>query len=229
MNGLGPIDGTGNGLANVIVGSDEANRLFGLGENDDLRSGDGNDYLDGGTGADRMAGGDGDDTYVVDNAGDVVVEAAGFGTDTVRTTLSLELAAFVEKLVLDGSATDGTGNDLANRIEGNDAANRLFGRGEADVLIGAGGNDTLDGGTGTDRMEGGAGDDLYLVDSAGDQVIEGSDSGRDTVRAAISYALTANVEDLVLEGAGLVGTGNGLANTITAAASGSPARRRRGR
>ena len=163
-----------------------------------------------------MAGGDGDDTYVVDNAGDVLVEAAGAGTDTVRTTISLALAAIFENLVLVGSAAEGTGNDLANRIEGNDADNRLVGGGDADVLIGAGGNDTLDGGTGADRMSGGADDDLYLVDNARDQVIEGSDSGRDTVRAAISYALTANVEDLLLEGAGLVGTGNGLANTITA-------------
>ena len=37
---------------------------------------DGNDTLNGGAGADTLIGGAGNDTYVVDNAGDVVTEAA---------------------------------------------------------------------------------------------------------------------------------------------------------
>lgn len=100
-------------------------------------------------------------------------------------------------------------------IRGGPADDNLQGLGGNDVLYGEGGNDTLDGGTGADRMEGGSGDDTYHVDNSGDLVVEASNAGTDTVRASISYTLTANVENLVLTGtANLNGTGNGLANTL---------------
>ena len=61
--------------------------------------------LDGGAGADTMIGGAGNDTYVVDNAGDVVIENAGEGTDTVqRVDHTYPLAANVENLTLDRTA-----------------------------------------------------------------------------------------------------------------------------
>ena len=40
-----------------------------------------------------MAGGAGNDTYFVDNAGDVVNEAAGQGTDTVMASVNYSLTA----------------------------------------------------------------------------------------------------------------------------------------
>jgi Ca2+-binding RTX toxin-like protein len=66
-------------------------------------------------------------------------------------------------------------------------------------------------------MEGGDNNDTYYVGSAGDTVIEQLNGGTDEVNSSISYVLTANVEDLVLEvGAGDIdGTGNSLDNEIT--------------
>ena len=64
-------------------------------------------------------------------------------------------------------------------------------------------------------MYGLTGNDTYFVDNAGDIVIENLNEGNDTISASVNYALTANVEALVLQGAGnLSGTGNALANSI---------------
>ncbi|MBO3759451.1 calcium-binding protein [Ciceribacter sp. L1K22] len=207
----------GNGGADTLIGGNGNDSLDG-GSGDDLLQGDaGNDTLDGGTGADTMEGGTGDDTYHVDDAGDVVSEDDGAGTDIVRAAISYVLTANVENLTLTGSGNiSGTGNDLDNTIIANAGDNTLSGGGGDDDLYGADGSDIIDGGTGADMMDGGTGDDTYYVDNAGDTVVEGSGAGTDTVRATISYTLADNVEKLILAGtSGLSGTGNGLANTLT--------------
>ena len=91
----------------------------------------------------------------------------------------------------------------------------LTGNSGANVLTGLAGNDTLNGGAGADTLVGGAGNDTYVVDNAGDVVTENADEGTDTVQAAVTYTLAANVENLTLTGNGNInGTGNALDNVI---------------
>jgi Ca2+-binding RTX toxin-like protein len=117
------VGGNGADTPMLTAGADHA---FGNG---------GNDTLDGGAGPDTLEGGTGEDHYIVDDLGDVVVEAPGGGTDTVRALMSYTLGSEVEHLRLIGAGADsGTGNELANMITGNAANNSLSG------LIG---NDTL--------------------------------------------------------------------------------------
>ncbi|MGF9760250.1 calcium-binding protein [Microvirga sp. 0TCS3.31] len=197
LTGSKALKGTGNALANTITGNS------------------GHNILDGKAGADRLAGGKGNDTYIVDNAADRVTEKAGEGLDTVQASVSYILGAHVENLILLGGALFGTGNELANSVTGNALDNRLDGAAGNDTLDGGAGRDTLAGGLGADRLLGGDGDDLYEVDEAGDVVVEGAGGGTDTVRATIDYTLSGDVENLVLLGAALRGTGNVRANTIT--------------
>ena len=146
--------------------------------------------LDGGLGADTLIGGLGNDTYIVDNAGDVIVENLSEGTDLVQAGISYTLSANVENLTLTGTgAINGTGNSLDNIITGNSLANILTG---------------------------GAGNDTYVVDNAGDVVVENASEGTDLVQSSISYTLGSDVENLTLTGTGVInGTGNSLDNVIT--------------
>lgn len=204
----GAINGSGNALDNILIGNASANILTGGAGNDWIEGGAGNDTLDGGIGADVMIGGAGNDTYVVDDAGDVVIELAGQGTDTVQSSISYVLGSNLEKLTLTGTAAiDGIGNELDNTLTGNAAAN---------TLIGGAGNDSLNGGAGADILIGGTGDDTYTVDNAGDVVIELEGEGNDTVRSSIDWTLGATLENLTLTGsANRVGTGNALDNVLT--------------
>lgn len=208
-----------------LLGTIYSEKILGFGGNDKLEGLAGNDHLDGGIGADTMEGGAGNDIYIVDNIGDRVIEAGNGGTDAVHSTITYNLAASVENLVLTGSAAiNGTGNLLANRLTGNGAANQLVGGLGADSLFGNGGNDTLlggteadllDGGAGIDLLQGGAGNDTYVVDNPGDRVAEAG-SGIDLVRAGVSFQLPGLVENLILTGnAAINGTGNALANSLT--------------
>ena len=121
--------------------------------------------------------------------------------DTVNATSSYTLGANFENLNLLGSADrTGNGNALANMLNGTAGKNSLNGDAGNDTLQGGFGNDTLNGGAGADSLVGGAGDDLYLVDDAGDSVVELGAEGTDTVQSAVTYSLGADVENLTLTG-----------------------------
>ena len=185
------IHGTGNDLANVLIGNRGQNSLTG---------GKGNDTLDGGEDGDLLKGGLGDDTYFVDDTGDIVVETVGEGKDTLNSSVSFDLldSQEIETMLLSSAAAiSGTGNIFANIITmtgsgratlvgegGNDTltggSNKdtlnggkdndvLNGGGEQDILLGLDGNDRLDGGDGNDLLAGSAGNDT-MVGGKGDDV-----------------------------------------------------------
>lgn len=194
----------------------EANEdtLLGGTKDDYLFGGEGFDFLNGGTGRDTLTGGPGGDTYVLDNIGDVVVEATAVndGYDRVEASVTHTLGATVEELTLTGTAAiNGTGSELNNKITGNSASN---------TLKGAKGDDTLDGGAGVDTLIGGTGNDAYIVDRTTDVIQETSTTDIDFVEASATYTLAANLENLQLYGAN-VGTGNNLNNRIMGDSAGN--------
>lgn len=195
---------SGNDTLDGAAGNDS---LYGGTGNDSLIGGIGNDLMDGNAGADIFDGGTGNDIYVIDITADKVTEAAGAGTDTIRSYVSYTLGANLENLALVGtSAINGIGNSLNNMITGNRANN---------VLDGGGGNDTLDGGDGFDTYIGGTGNDTYIVDTTTDIVTESTGGGTDTVHSSVTYTLGANLENLTLTGSSAIsGTGNALNNSI---------------
>jgi Ca2+-binding RTX toxin-like protein len=179
LTGIAAVNGTGNDLANNITGNN------------------GNNILNGASGNDTLTGGLGSDTYIVDSPGDVIIENANAGTDTVQSSVDYTLSDNLENLMLTETAQSGTGNSLANTITGNAA------------------NNILNGGSGNDTLVGALGDDTYVVDSSGDVITENTGEGTDTVESSVDYTLGANLENLVLTNSALNGTGNDLANSIT--------------
>lgn len=141
-----------------------------------------------------------DNTFVVDHPGDVVVESAGGGIDTVEASISYSLGSWIENLTLTGIFNnDASGNELDNVIRGNVADNVL-----------SGSANYLSGGQDADTLIGGQGDDTYLVNNFGgsdyagylntnDTIIELEGEGYDTVNfTGYSLILPDNVERAIV-------------------------------
>lgn len=215
--GLNWIDG-GSG-ADWFEGRGGDDMLSGNFGNDHLDGGDGDDELDGGMGSDTMIGGSGNDSYRVQQAGDVVTEAANGGIDNVFLHLSTyTIPANVENV--DARYATGpisiTGNSLNNFI--------IMGFGAVSVSAGAG-NDTVSYQSNgavivdlTTWVHGGvASDDTItgvenLTGSSGDDVLRGNGStnifdgalGADTMvgRAGSDVYYVDDAGDVVVESPG---------------------------
>ena len=127
LTGSAAINGTGNALANLIVGNNGKNVL---------------------------KGGAGNDTYTV-TAGDTVTELVNAGTDKVQSAVTWVLGANIENLTLTGSAAiNGTGNALNNVIAGNNGKNNLQGGlGNDTYLVGTGDTVTESANAGVDIVQ----------------------------------------------------------------------------
>lgn len=209
LSGNGDFSGTGNALANEIIGND------------------GRNFLDGNGGTDILIGGKGDDTYFVDSADDRIREdLADSGGDLVIVSYNTVVPytigdagdnRFVNHITLAGLASKAKGNTMSNILLGNEGA---------DILEGGAGSDTLDGGEGQDVLLGGTGNDLYRMNLGdNDQITESSALATeiDTIEASYtgtelsrSYTLPTNIENFVfLSTINLNLTGNASNNIIT--------------
>ena len=164
----------------LVAGTDGSDRLqvsaYG---NSRLEGGNGNDTLSGGGQASQLVGGNGDDVYNIKSAGDVVVETASGGNDTVYAAINYQLTDHVETLRLHGGGLTGTGNALDNRLVGSDGDDRFYGLAGSDRIQGLDGSDRLWGGDGDDLISGDGGNDWLFGENGNDQLSGGN--GNDTL------------------------------------------------
>jgi Ca2+-binding RTX toxin-like protein len=180
----------------------------------------------------------------------------GIGIDELRFTQTLavdvvlggtnlqgvaQLFSGIERIVIGtglGNVANRTGRALINIDAsllgspgglGSTQGLELLGNAANNIFVGTAFDDLLDGGAGADTLEGGLGNDTYVIDNAGDVIVEGLlGGGMDTIIVGFNtnYTLGDDQENLTLiggSGLGLIGanstanmqgTGNALANTI---------------
>jgi len=220
LTGSADIDGTGNGLDNVITGNSGNNVLSGGAGTDTINAGGGDDEIDGGAGADIIDAGDGEDlvrTSVIDSVGDSY--NGGSNPDSIS----------VDRLSVSGSDGDNlafsSNSALQNieliQIEGTQNISvDLTGQTEDLTVEGNSGNNTFTSGSGSNIFTGFGGNDTYYVNPT-DTVSENDGEGTDSVISSGGYTLAAGseIESLsTTSGAGVSLTGNEFGQTITGGA-----------
>jgi VCBS repeat-containing protein len=152
------------------------------GRNETLASGPapgttGDDTLSGIGGDFSLAGVAGNDSYIVDSAGDLVIETAGNGSDTVfvRTVASYTMSGNVEVAVLQSGTAAIVDNGADNSIFGNGLDNDVtLNQGGDDTVVAGGGNDTVSASAGSNALFGNEGADSLLGGSGDDRLIGGT-------------------------------------------------------
>ena len=205
LTGTVAINGTGNGLNNILTGNSAANTLTG---------GGGNDTIAGGGGADTVvfSGARADYLVTAISASQIeLVDGVGGrdGTDRLSGVTNVQFS--------DRTVTFASLLATSAPFNGTSGADILNGTSINDVINGLAGNDILNGNAGFDILAGGADDDIYVVDTTTDIIVEQFNDGTDTLQSSVTQSgLAANIENLTLTGiAAINGTGNSLNNTLT--------------
>nr|WP_196764689.1 calcium-binding protein [Rhizobium leguminosarum] len=192
-----------NLTTNVVSGGDAAGDI--LSNFERVVGSSFNDTLASSTSGHALVGGAGDDIYLAGAQGVTITEAAGEGTDEIRTALATySMAAFanVERLTFTGTGNAIlTGNAGDNIITGGIANDALNGGDGNDQLNGGDGVDALNGGNGVDQLNGGNGDDMLSGGADADQFFGGA--GTDTASYVdSSVAMTFDLNAGVFSGIG---------------------------
>ncbi|MCP4074541.1 MAG: hypothetical protein GY742_22905, partial [Hyphomicrobiales bacterium] len=155
--GVADLNGTGNSLNNILIGSE------------------GDNVLNGGAGDDDLQGGDGTDTATYANAASGVTVylqytgrdvGGGQGVDTLVSIENLTGSAYDDRLI--GDAND-------NVLTGGDGKDVMKGKGGTDIFYGGDGDDKIIGDAGNDTMYGGKGNDILSALAGLDTLNGGED------------------------------------------------------
>jgi len=218
------LTGTGNALANSLIGGSGANVLSGLNGADTLQGLGGDDALNGGGGNDNLSGGEGLDVLDGGNESDTL--SGGADADTLYGRSGID--------TLDGDAGNdalygGDGDDVANggadndlldggnnndMLSGGEGDDELYGRQNNDTLAGDGGSDdlyggdgddtlnggdgadTLDGGNGIDRLDGGLGADALIGGSGADTFVFSTILGGGNIDVITAFSIADDTIEL---------------------------------